>query len=279
MFIRLLSFFLCIVFLVFSSLVSYAAPLKVRGAILMDLDKIKVLYRQNDNKKIPPASLTKIMTMYLVFDAIKAKKISLKTKVRVSRNAARTGGSSMHLKAGDIVTVEQLLYGMAVASGNDACVAIAEHLAGSEKKFILLMNQKARKLEMRSTTFKTTNGLPANGQFTTASDMLALSRNYIMRHPESLRYHSTKTYFYRRHKLKNNNPQLGKYRGADGLKTGWTIASGYNIVSTGRRGGTRLVAVILGAGTSQIRAKELKKLMDAGYKLQKGKIRNIKSLL
>ncbi len=279
MFTRFLSLFLCLVFLGFSSPISHAAPLKVRGAILMDLDRIKVLYRQNDNKKIPPASLTKIMTMYLVFDAIKAKKISLKTKVKVSRHAARTGGSSMHLKAGDVVTVEQLLYGMAVASGNDACVAIAEHLAGSEKNFIMRMNQKARKLEMRNTTFKTTNGLPANGQFTTANDMLALSRNYIMRYPESLRYHSTKTYYYRRHKLTNNNPQLGKYKGADGLKTGWTIASGYNIVSTGRRGKTRLIAIILGAGTAQIRAKELNRLMDAGYKLQKNKNRTVKSLL
>lgn len=279
MFTRFLSSFLCFLFLGLFSSLSHAAPLKVRGAILMDFDRVKVIYRQNDNKKIPPASLTKIMTMYLVFDAIKAKKISLKTKVKVSRHAARTGGSSMHLKAGDIVTVEQLLYGMAVASGNDACVAIAEHLAGSEKKFIMLMNQKARKLEMRNTTFKTTNGLPANGQFTTANDMLALSRNYIFKHPESLRYHSTKNYYYHRHKLKNNNPQLGKYKGADGLKTGWTIASGYNIVSTGRRGKTRLIAVILGAGTAQIRAKELNRLMDAGYKLQKNKNRTVKSLL
>ena len=256
-----------------------AAPLNVRGAILMDLDSVKVLYKQNENKKIPPASLTKIMTMYLVFDAIKAKKISLDTKVKVSRKAACTGGSSMHLKKGDIVTVKQLLYGMAVASGNDACVAIAEHMAGSEKKFVRLMNEKARRLKMNHTVFKTCNGLPAKGQYTTANDMLALSRNYIMTHPECLTYHNTKQYAYRDYVLRNKNPLLGRYQGADGLKTGWTRASGYNIVSTVRRGGTRLLAVILGANTDTIRAKELKKLMDAGFAVKSHKVTKISKAL
>lgn len=258
---------------------AFSAQLNVRGAIMMDLDTVKVIYRQNENKKIPPASLTKIMTMYLVFDAIKDKKISLNTKVKVSRKAARTGGSSMHLKTGETVTVKELLYGMAVASGNDACVAIAEHLAGSEQKFVKLMNQKAKRLKMNNTVFKTCNGLPAKGQYTTAKDMLALSRNYIMVHPESLLYHNTKRYYHNRYRLKNNNPLLGTYKGADGLKTGWTTASGYNIVSTARRGGTRLLAVILGANSDRIRAKELRRLMDAGFALQKRKISNINKAL
>lgn len=271
-------FILCLI-LCFGVQNAFSAPLNVRGAILMDLDTVKVIYRQNENKKIPPASLTKIMTMYLVFDAIKAKKISLGTKVKVSKKAARTGGSSMHLKAGETVTVKELLYGMAVASGNDACVAIAEHLAGSEQNFVRLMNQKAKRLKMNSTVFKTCNGLPAKGQYTTAKDMLALSRNYIMVHSESLVYHNTKRYSHNRHRLKNNNPLLGTYKGADGLKTGWTTASGYNIVSTARRGGTRLLAVILGANSDRIRAKELRRLMDAGFALQKRKISSISKAL
>lgn len=277
MFLRFI-FIFCLI-LSFGVQSAFSAQLNVRGAIMMDLDTVKVIYRQNENKKIPPASLTKIMTMYLVFDAIKDKKISLNTKVKVSRKAARTGGSSMHLKTGETVTVKELLYGMAVASGNDACVAIAEHLAGSEQKFVKLMNQKAKRLKMNNTVFKTCNGLPAKGQYTTAKDMLALSRNYIMVHPESLLYHNTKRYYHNRYRLKNNNPLLGTYKGADGLKTGWTTASGYNIVSTARRGGTRLLAVILGANSDRIRAKELRRLMDAGFALQKRKISNINKAL
>lgn len=277
MFLRFI-FIFCLI-LNFGVQSAFSAQLNVRGAIMMDLDTVKVIYRQNENKKIPPASLTKIMTMYLVFDAIKDKKISLNTKVKVSRKAARTGGSSMHLKTGETVTVKELLYGMAVASGNDACVAIAEHLAGSEQKFVKLMNQKAKRLKMNNTVFKTCNGLPAKGQYITAKDMLALSRNYIMVHPESLLYHNTKRYYHNRYRLKNNNPLLGTYKGADGLKTGWTTASGYNIVSTARRGGTRLLAVILGANSDRIRAKELRRLMDAGFALQKRKISNINKAL
>lgn len=279
---RFICVFLCVLTFFAGSMTSpaaHAAKLDVRGAILMDLDAVQVIYKQNENRRIPPASLTKIMTMYLVFDALKAKKLSLNTKVKVSRKAARTGGSSMHLRQGDVVTVKQLLYGMAVASGNDACVAVAEHMAGSESRFVELMNKKAQKLKMKNTVFKTCSGLPAEGQYTTASDMLALSRNYIMIHPESLVYHNTKKYSYRRYSLKNNNPLLGKYKGADGLKTGWTIASGYNIVSTARRGGTRLVAVILGAGSNDIRARELRRLMDAGFALQSRKISRISSAL
>lgn len=273
---RILCSFLCVLVFCFPA---EAVRLNVRGAILMDLDTVRVIYKQNEDKRIPPASLTKIMTMYLVFDAIKAGKIGLNTKVRVSRNAARTGGSSMHLRQGDTVTVKQLLYGMAVASGNDACVAVAEHLAGSESKFVALMNKKAQKLKMKNTVFKNCNGLPVQGQYTTASDMLALSRNYIMIHPESLIYHNTKKYSYKKYRLKNNNPLLGCYKGADGLKTGWTVASGYNIVSTARRGGTRLVAVILGAGSDGIRAKELRKLMDAGFAFASRKISRVANAL
>ncbi len=256
-----------------------AAPLNTRGAILMNLDTVKVIYEQNSKKKIPPASLSKIMTMYLVFDAIKKKEITLDTKVKISKNAANTEGSSMGLVAGESVTVKKLLLGMAVASGNDACVAIAEKLAKTEKKFVSLMNKKAKSLKMNNTVFKNSSGLPAKGQYTTATDMLALSRNYIMVHPKALRYHSVKTITHRGVVKKNKNPQLGKYKGADGLKTGWTRDSGYNIVSTSRRGKVRLIAIILGAKTSNIRAKELNRLMDAGFKAEIEDKKNVYNIL
>lgn len=256
-----------------------AAPLHVKGTILMDLDTVDIIYEQNANRKIPPASLTKIMTMYIIFDAIKSKKLSLNTKVKVSKKAAATPGSSMGLRTGEVVTVKQLLYGMAVASGNDACVAMAEHMSGSEYAFTKRMNKKARKLKMTNTVFKTASGLPGKGQYTTARDMLNLSRNYIMIHPKSLAYHSTKSLVFNGKTLTNKHPQLGTYKGTDGLKTGWTRASGYNIISTSRRGKTRLIAIILGAETSKVRARELGRLMDAGFKYREGKTKSVYRLL
>ena len=258
---------------------AFAAPLHVEGTILMDLDSAEVIYEQNANRKIPPASLTKIMTMYIIFDALKSKKLFLNTKVKVSKKAAETPGSSMGLHVGEVATVKQLLYGMAVASGNDACVAMAEHMSGSEKAFAHRMNSKARKLKMENTFFKTVSGLPAKGQYTTARDMLILSRNYITIHPKSLNYHSTKSVIFHGKTLRNKHPQLGKYRGTDGLKTGWTRASGYNIISTSQRGNKRLIAVILGAETSKLRAKELNRLMNAGFHHKQGKTKSVYSLL
>ena len=266
--------------LVFGNInVALADSLNVRGSILMDIDSREIIYHQNANRKIPPASLTKVMSMYLVFDAIEAKTLSLNTLVKVSKKADITAGASMGIITDEIVTVKQLLYGMAVASGNDACVAIAEHMAGSEYAFTVLMNKKARALKMNNTVFKTSSGLPAKGQYTTAQDMLTLSRNYIMTHPGSLSYHSTKRIIFHGKTLRNKNPQLGTYNGTDGLKTGWTRASGYNIISTSRRGDTRLIAVILGAKTSKIRAKELNRLMNAGFSYSKGETQKTQNIL
>lgn len=275
----MICFMLCPIFSLLNVPLANASPLNVKSCILFDLDTVDVIYAQNADKKIPPASLTKIMTMYIVFDAINDKKLSLDTKVKVSKKAANTPGSSMGLRTGEVVTIKQLLQGMAVASGNDACVAIAEHMAGSEAKFTKLMNEKARKLKMNNTVFKTANGLPAQGQYTTARDMLHLSRNYIMIHPNSLKYHSMQSLIHNGRKLKNSHPQLGKYRGADGLKTGYTRASGYNIISTSRQGKTRLIAVVLGAETSAIRAKELNRLMNAGFAYRKNTNGNMQKLL
>lgn len=257
---------------------AYAHPLNAQSALLMDLDRIEIIYTQNAHHKIAPASLTKIMTMYVVFDAIKNKELSLHTQVRVSKKAALSAGSSMNLTQGEFVTVKKLLYGMAVASGNDACIAIAEHMSGSEYNFVKRMNAKATRLNMKDTAFKNSSGLPAKGQYTTANDLLTLSRNYIMIHPHSLMYHSTRTMTHRKKKLYSQHPQLGKYQGTDGLKTGWTNA-GYNIISTSRRGKTRLIAIILGAENEQIRGKEIKRLMDAGFKYRTGKSKSMESAL
>lgn len=256
-----------------------ARNIRARSALLMDIDRVKVLYEQNANAAIAPASLTKIMSMYVVFDHIKAGKISRKDMVTISKRAASKGGSRMGLKAGQKISLDRLLYGLAVSSGNDASVAVAEHVAGSEAAFVKLMNAKAKKLGMKKTVFKNAHGLPAKGQVTTARDMMNLSRNYIMIYPQALTYHSTTKYTLNKYTSTNKNSLLGSYDGADGLKTGWINASGYNIIATARRGNTRLIAIILGAENSNTRAKEIERLMDAGFDTCAGKTSSVTAAL
>lgn len=256
-----------------------SATIRAKGVILMNWDTGEVLYSQNADRKVAPASLTKVLSMYVVFDAIKAQKVSLKDTVRISKKAARQGGSRMGLREGEKVSLEKLLYGMAVASGNDASYAAAEHVAGSEANFIRRMNSKAKKLGMKNSRFATVNGLPAKGQITTARDMVALTRSYLNSYPSSLNYHSTTTMTHRGRTTTNKHPQLGKYRGVDGLKTGWTTASGYNIITTARRGNNRLIAVVLGAKDSPTRAQEVNRLMDAGFAVCSGKAKTVAAVL
>ena len=254
-------------------------PVQARSAILLDLDTVTVLYEQDADRKVPPASLPKILSMYVVFDQVRAKRVALSDKVTVSRAAAKEGGSRMGLRAGETLTLDKLLYGMAVASGNDASCAVAEHVAGSQSKFVRMMNATAKKLGMADSVFATVNGLPAKGQVTTARDMLNLARNYIALYPEALRYHSTRSITHHGRTCTNKNPLLGSYRGADGLKTGWTTASGYNIITTARRGKTRLLAVMLGASDSGVREREINRLMDAGFAMRSGKAATVAAAL
>lgn len=242
-----------------------AANLNVRSAILLDMNSGRVLYSQDADRKIPPASLTKIMTMYVVMDQVRAGKVKLTDKVRVSANAARQRGSRMHIKAGETVTLDRLLTGVAVSSGNDAAMAVAEHVAGSANNFVRLMNIKAKKLGMKGTTFRNPHGLPAKGQVTTARDMLTLSSSYLKDYPETMRFHRTKMLTHRGVTTVNKNPLLRSCPGADGLKTGWIRASGYNLVSTVKRGKTRLVGVVLGSATARVRADEMRELVEAGF--------------
>jgi D-alanyl-D-alanine carboxypeptidase (penicillin-binding protein 5/6) len=241
------------------------ANLNVRSAILMDMNTGRVLYAQNADIRIPPASLTKIMTMYVVMDQVRAGKVSLKDKVAVSRNAARQRGSRMHLKAGERVSLDSLLTGVAVSSGNDAATAVAEHVAGSVSGFVRLMNAKAKKLGLKGTTFSNPHGLPAKDQETTARDMLTLSASYLKAHPSAMRYHNMLAIKHRGAVTINKNPLLNSCPGADGLKTGWIPASGYNLVSTVKRGKTRLVGVVLGSATPRDRADEMRDLVEAGF--------------
>ena len=241
--------------------------LGVCSAILYDLDRDAVLFEQNADQHIPPASLTKVMSMFLAMDQISSGLASMDNTTVVSRIAARTGGSRMGLNENEQVTVEQLLTGMAVSSGNDASAAMAEYVGGSVPAFINMMNAKARALGMRDSYFVNPHGLPAKGQYTTARDMLTLARAYLHAYPDALRFHNTHVLNYRGRVTWNKNPLLGQYPGADGLKTGWINASGYNLIFTALKGDKRLLAVIMGAPDSQLRSIEAFRLLDAGFEV------------
>lgn len=241
--------------------------LGVCSAILYDLDRDAVLFEQNADQHIPPASLTKVMSMFLAMDQISSGLASMDNTTVVSRIAARTGGSRMGLNENEQVTVEQLLTGMAVSSGNDASAATAEYVGGSVPAFINMMNAKARALGMRDSYFVNPHGLPAKGQYTTARDMLTLARAYLHAYPDALRFHNTHVLNYRGRVTWNKNPLLGQYPGADGLKTGWINASGYNLIFTALKGDKRLLAVIMGAPDSQLRSIEAFRLLDAGFEV------------
>lgn len=255
------------------------AALDVRSAILMEMNTGKVLYEQNADEQIPPASLTKVLTMFMAFERLGQGAVTLDEPVKISRQAARTGGSRMALKAYEYVPLQRLLLGMAVSSGNDATAAMAERLGGSQQAFVEMMNAKAHQLGMTQSHFDNPHGLPAQGQITTARDMLTLSWHYLRSYPQALRYHSTR---YMRHNgvvTYNKNPLLNNYDGADGLKTGWVRASGYNLISTVEQNGTRLLAVVMGAENSDLRGRETHRLIEAGFMVARGQHTSVAAAL
>lgn len=241
-----------------------SGKLAVKSALVTEYGSGKTLYSQDADRRIPPASLTKVMTMYVVFDLVASGQASFSDRVKVSRNADATGGSTMGLRAGEVVTLDELMRGMAVASGNDACIAVAEHFGGIPR-FVDMMNRKARDLGMTGTTFKNPNGLPAAGQFTTARDLTKLAVSYLRHHPQALRYHSTTEINHNGSIHGNTNRLLGACDGVDGIKTGYIDASGYNIIATAKRGDSRVIAVVLGGRTKQLRNREATRILDASF--------------
>ena len=237
----------------------------VKSAIAMDVSRRRIVYEQAADRVVAPASLTKILAMYVILDKVRARKASLDAFVPVSRKAAATGGSQMGIRFGEKLRLRDLLAGMAVASGNDAAVAAAQHVAGSEEAFVRLMNQKARQIGMQRSVFKNVHGLPAEGQQTTARDMLRLAARYIADHPEALSMFHSRRYLDYRGYTPNTNPLLG-ISGVDGLKTGYVYASGFNLITTARRDKIRLVAVLLGAPDKAARVHEGSRLVESGFR-------------
>ena len=236
-----------------------------RAAILINMDTGKVLFEKNADMSIPPASLTKVMSMFLTMDAVSAKRLTLDEKIRITPAASTVGGSSMHLRNGERVAVRQLLTGAAVASGNDAITALALRVGGNERQFVRAMNQKANSIGLKRTEFKNPTGLPAAGQRTTPRDMATLTRAYLRAHPGAQSFHSTRVFMHRNRQMANTNALLGSVRGVNGLKTGWTVASGYNLIVTAQRGGTRLIAVVMGGTSRNARDYMAERLIEAGF--------------
>lgn len=241
--------------------------LAAHSAILMDMTAGRILFSQNAKAPIQPASITKVLTLYLADEAIRDGRVLSGDPVKISRKAERTGGSKMFVEAGSEILLGELLKGVAVVSANDASVAVAEHIGGSVERFVAQMNRTARTLGMTRSAFRNPNGLPAKGQVTTASDMLILAREYLQRFPEALEIHSQRQFTYREITHHNRNVLLERYPNTDGIKTGWIRKAGYHIVATAKRGNTRLIAVVMGAKTPAIRARETEKLLDEGFRL------------
>jgi len=237
-----------------------------QSAVLMDGLTGEILYEQSPDQRIPPASFVKVLTLYLIFDAIRTGQLKMEDMVTVSEKAWKTQGSKMFIKVGERVKVEDLVKGIAIASGNDACIALAEHLAGSEEVFASKMNERAKVLGMKNSQFKNSHGMPSDDQYTTAMDMALLAKRYIEDHPETLAIHSTTEFEYNGIKQGNRNILLQKNIGVDGLKTGHIEESGYHLVATAKRDGQRMIAVVMGCDKVKKRAPEAQKLLEYGFK-------------
>ncbi|MGN0155278.1 MAG: D-alanyl-D-alanine carboxypeptidase family protein [Lachnospiraceae bacterium] len=243
------------------------------SVLLMELNSGQVLYEKDADTARRPASVTKIMTMLLAFDAIDAGKFSLTDTITVSEHAASMGGSQVYLEVGETQTVEDMLKCMIVSSANDAAVAIGEAIAGSEPAFVTMMNEKAAELGMTNTHFENACGLEADGHLMSSRDIAILSRELLLKHPEVTNYSTIwmDTIIHRTNRgesefgLANTNKFLKKYEGANGLKTGYTSAAGFSMSATATRNGTTLIAVVMGSETKDIRYSDAAKLLDYGF--------------
>ncbi len=245
--------------------------INVKSYILIDYNSKKILSQKNYNKKLPPASLTKIMTSYINSDLIKKKKINKNDKIKINKNSwfknpIFKNSSLMFLEKKQIVNINNLNKGMIIQSGNDASVAIANYISGNEKNFIKLMNKYVKKINLKNTNFKNSHGLDSKNQYTTSKDMAKLSILLIKNFPETYKIYKIKKFTFNKIKQKNRNNLLwNKYFNIDGIKTGHTEKAGYNLITSAKKNNTRLISVILGAKSIKERNIYTIKLLKWGF--------------
>ena len=243
-----------------------APSIAAKAYILMDHNSGIILAANNENEKRSPASLTKLMTSYVVFKRLKEEFITLDDEVKISEKAWRTGGSKSFIEVGKMIKLEDLLKGMIIQSGNDASVALAEHVAGSEGTFVLFMNDYAQQIGMKNSRFENASGLPHDDQYTTAKDIALLSSAMIREFPVYYEWYSQKEFTYNNITQTNRNKLLFTDSTVDGLKTGWTQKAGYCLVTSANRVDMRLISVVLGSDSPAIRTSETEKLLDYGFR-------------
>ena len=237
------------------------------ASIVVDAESGKILRSRNANKSLYPASLTKIMTLYMTFDALSRGQMRLNERIRISKHAAGMVPSKLNLPVGSSIKVEDAIYALVTKSANDVAAALGEHIAGSEWAFAKKMTSRARSLGMRNTTFKNASGLPNKKQKTTARDMAILARALIYNHPQYYHYFSTKNFSYRGGNYRNHNKLLKTYDGMDGIKTGYIHASGFNLVASAVRDNRRIVGVVFGGRSSKTRNSHMAEILDEGFLL------------
>ena len=240
------------------------------SGILIEANSGKILFEKEKDKELSVASMTKMMAQIIIMEEIEKGKIHWDDIVTVSHNASSMGGSQIYLEAGEKMSVEDLMKGISVASGNDATVAMAEYIGGTEEKFVQLMNQKAKKLGLKHTHFMNATGLDEENHYSSSYDMAVIARELILKHPDILKFSSIYEDYLREntdHKfwLVNTNKLIHQYEGTDGLKTGHTDDAGYCLAATTKRDNLRLIAIVLGEEDSKVRNKETMELLDYGF--------------
>ena len=264
-FVYLVNLFIYLFFFLFLNFKVLAIDTKAEQAIIMDYDTNEVLFEKNSNIKIIPASMTKIMTVFVAFDRIKNTDLSITQKCRISPKAYKMGGSRTFLEIDDYVTIDDLLRGIIIQSGNDASIALAECLAGTEKDFAKLMNLYAKRLQLSNTNFLNASGWPEDNHYSTVYDIALLSNALIKNFPNLYIYFAEKDFTYNDIKQPNRNKLLSILDGVDGLKTGFTRASGWGIAATALRGQRRVTTVINGTNSSRTRMNEAANLINWAF--------------
>lgn len=242
---------------------------EAKSAILIERDTGTVLYEKNSNERLAPASMTKIMTMLLIMEAIEQGKLKWNEKVRASEYAASMGGSQIFLEPGEEMTVEELMKAIAIGSANDASVAMAERIAGSEEAFVDMMNKKAHDLKLKNTLFQNSTGLPEENHYSSARDMAIMAKE-LLKYNEITKYTGTYESYLRENTdkkfwLVNTNRLIRFYKGVDGLKTGYTSDAKYCLTATAEKDGMRVIAVVFGAPTSKERNAQISKMLDYAF--------------